>query len=301
MRGKINTILRKTFALIISVVMSVPTGVFAAESRGQTYDQNSSVMGLAQKSSPETKLSEEDTSQIEKDLKNYKVTTTARLDENLEKIIYQIKLAKKDPNKNESENKKEDKDQKDISINLGLNPNSSINGIRLLSAKENFQKPIDIQTETQDIDQNDPIKSLTITTKDYDEIIMDFEADVRKLTDKRTYDLLVSLKEDEEVESFTYGLKAEKTLELEEDREIEKISLSVNEEAHNNIRGEYISEGLIKFLQTKDSILWTDFIANHDKEKSLITYDFILDKNQESKDSTIDIDYFENTGKEALK
>nr|WP_072536963.1 SpaA isopeptide-forming pilin-related protein [Anaerococcus mediterraneensis] len=294
MRGKINTILRKTFALIISVVMSVPTGVFAAENQGKVYDKNTSVMGLAENKAPDTEIGAQDKSQIEKDLDNYKVTMTARLDQSLEKIHYQIRLSKKEIKAQDE--KEREKDHKDISINLGLNPNSSINAIRLLSAKENFTNPTDIQTETKDIDQNDPIKSLTITTKDYDEIIMDFEADVRKMMDKRTYDLLVSLKEDEKIDSFTYGLKAEKTIEVQDDRQVEKIDLLADQEAHNNIKGEYISEGFIKFLQTKDSILWTDFIANHDKEKSLITYDFNLDQNQDSKDSTVDIDYFENTG-----
>ncbi len=41
MKGKINIIARKTFALLIATTMSFPTGVLASEDQVKVYDQGS--------------------------------------------------------------------------------------------------------------------------------------------------------------------------------------------------------------------------------------------------------------------
>lgn len=48
MKARLSLLTRKVFALIIATSMSIPTNVFASEPEPQNYDEDTSIMGLAQ-------------------------------------------------------------------------------------------------------------------------------------------------------------------------------------------------------------------------------------------------------------
>ena len=283
MKGKIRILARKTFALIVATAMSFPTGIRAAETHVRTYEQSSSIMGLREGSQKEQGIPKpvDNTQIIETEA--YIIEIKAKLDETLEKIKYQLSLTKKAPKQGTS----------NLNLTLTPNPNSNIKGLKVLSAKakiENKVTDIDIKsTETKTA-----IPSLCLESKGYDEISLEFVGDVRKAKDARTYDIAIGLDDGDEKKVFTYNLIANKTIENTGDKESEAFSLAINEKA-NNLRGEIISNDLLSLFQSKDTLEWTDFLVNTDKEIKKVSYEFNLDKLQETKDSTIDVDYYENT------
>ena len=268
MKGKIRILARKTFALIVATAMSFPTGIRAAETHVRTYEQSSSIMGLREGSQKEQGIPKpvDNTQIIETEA--YIIEIKAKLDETLEKIKYQLSLTKKAPKQGTS----------NLNLTLTPNPNSNIKGLKVLSAKakiENKVTDIDIKsTETKTA-----IPSLCLESKGYDEISLEFVGDVRKAKDARTYDIAIGLDDGDEKKVFTYNLIANKTIENTGDKESEAFSLAINEKA-NNLRGEIISNDLLSLFQSKDTLEWTDFLVNTDKEIKKVSYEFNLDKLQ---------------------
>lgn len=124
MKGKINILARKTFALIIATAMSMPTGVMAAGEEVKTYDDTSSIMTLNQKIDEKKNLerSVDNSKNLETD--SYKLDLRAKLEESLDKITYQVKITNKSPENGD----------RDLNLRLTPNPNSNIKDLRLLKA-----------------------------------------------------------------------------------------------------------------------------------------------------------------------
>ena len=282
MKGKISIFARKTFALVIAMSMSFPTGVIAAGEETKTYDQATSIMGLNEKPNEERHQAQQTDNKDKLETDAYIMQARASLDQELEKISYQVNIS----------NKNKDTSDKDLSLKFSPNPNSNITDIRVKSAKakiENKLADIDIKERSN----KGEISSLIVDTKAYDEIIMEVEANVRKAKDARTYDMLIGLDDGENKADLNYRLITNKGTVNEEDKET--ISLDLNKDPSQNLRGEIKSGEFLSFLQSTDTIVWTDYLVNSKNESEKISYDLKLDDKQDTKNTKINLDYFENT------
>ena len=290
MKGKVRIFARKAFALLIATAMSMPTAALAAENEIKIYDQNSSVMGLADntENQKETKLLGDNSAQKETD--SYKIDMRARFDA-LDKIIYEVKISKK---LRDDQNSGEVKAAQDINLNFTPNPNSSIKNLKLLSAKAispQGTKEIVFEENTNKSD----LEGLKLKGAIEDEIVLEIAADVRQAEKSRTYDMDISLFVGEDKANISYNLIANKEIIKEEDKEIEKISLDLNDKESDNLKGEIESSDIFGLLSKKETISWTNYLANADKDAKEVSYEFNLDDNQDTTDTKINIDYYENT------
>ena len=288
MKGKINILARKTFAIIIATAMSIPTGMMARADEAKVYEQGSSVMNVMENPEDKKELAktQDNTKEVENEL--YKIETKAKLDEGLEKIIYEIKVSKK-ANQNEETN-----DPSNLNLKFTPNPNSNIKGLKVLSAKANSDSGL-IDTEVKEKEIARDLDSLLVEAKAYDEIIMEVEADIRQAKENRAYDLYIGLDDGENKLDSTYNLIVNKKILTENEEEKEVLSLDLNQKESDNLKGEILPSDLLSFLQPKDTILWTDYLANFDEEMKKVSYDIKLDDKQETTDTKISIDYYENT------
>ena len=288
MKGKINILARKTFAIIIATAMSIPTGMMARADEAKVYEQGSSVMNVMENPEDNNELAKtpDNTKEIENE--HYKIETKAKLDESLEKIIYEIKVSKK-VKQNEETN-----DSSNLNLKFTPNPNSNIKGLKVLSVKANSDSGLR-DTVVKDKENAGDLNSLLVEAKANDEIIMEVEADVRQAKENRTYDIFIGLDDGENKLDSTYNLIVNKKILTENEEEKEVLSLDLNQKESDNLKGEIEPSDLLSFLQPKDTILWTDYLANFDEEMKKVSYDIKLDDKQETTDTKISIDYYENT------
>lgn len=281
MKGKMSLLTRKIFASIVAISMSIPPTAFASAPEPVVYDANSSIMGLAPKKEDQAKVENTDQTKIEKDLGDYSLEITSTLDETLTKIDYTIKAKRKNQAKNEKTDQVSDKN---LSLTIAKTPTSNIKNIKLISASVDTEEAPDLK---------DDLKSLTLTSKANDEIIYKLRADVRKAKDGRSYELIMGLKEDA-ANIFAYTLKAETGITLVDNEEVQTIQLSHKDEKLSKAKGDYKKEGILGGLfASHDTITWTDYIVNEEENNKEITYDFDLDQNQETANSQIGLDYYE--------
>ncbi|MEQ0489120.1 SpaA isopeptide-forming pilin-related protein [Anaerococcus murdochii] len=281
MKGKMSLLTRKIFASIVAISMSIPPTAFASAPEPVVYDANSSIMGLAPKKEDQAKVENTDQTKIEKDLGDYSLEITSTLDESLTKIDYTIKAKRKNQAKNENPNQVSDKN---LSLTIAKTPTSNIKDIKLISASVDTEEAPEIKGD---------LNSLTLTSKANDEIIYKLRADVRKAKDGRSYELIMGLKEDA-ANIFSYTLKAETGIRLVDNEEVQTIELINKDEKLSKAKGEYKKEGILGGLfASHDTITWTDYIVNEEENNKEITYDFDLDQNQETANSQIGLDYYE--------
>lgn len=286
MKGKMSLLTRKIFASIVAISMSIPPTAFANAPEPVVYDANSSIMGLAPKKEDQSKVENTDQTKIEKDLGDYSLEITSKLDESLTKIDYTIKAKRKNQAKNENPDQVSDRN---LSLTIAKTPTSNINKIKLVSASTD--------TETNDPDFKEDFESLVIKSKASDEIIYKLRADVNKAKDQRPYDLIIGLKEaDKEAGVFTYNLKAQTGATIVDNQTVEIIQLVNQEEKSTKAKGDYKKEGILGGLfASHDTITWTDYIVNEEEDNKEITYNFDLDQNQEATNSQIGLDYYEQS------
>ena len=290
MKSRLKTITKKAFALIMATAMSMPTAALAAEEPIKVYDQNTSVMGLAENSDEKKEVRLSGDNSVQKETDSYKMDMRASFD-GLDKIIYEVKISKKTKS---VENNGEVDAIEDLGLNFTPNPNSSIKEIKLLSAKAlspQGTKEITFEENTNKAD----LDSLKLKGAIEDEIVLEIAADIRQAEDSRTYDMVVSLFSDKDLATFSYNLIAGKEIIKEDDKEIEKISLNLDDKERDNLKGVFEGSEMFGLLSSKANISWTDYLPNETSEKKEISYEFKLDDKQETKDSKINIDYYENT------
>ena len=281
MKGKMSLLTRKIFASIVAISMSIPPTAFASAPEPVVYDANSSIMGLAPKKEDQAKVENTDQTKIEKDLGDYSLEITSTLDESLTKIDYTIKAKRKNQAKNENPNQVSDKN---LSLTIAKTPTSNIKDIKLISASVETEEVPEIKGD---------LNSLTLKSKANDEIIYKLRADVRKVKDGRSYELIMGLKDDA-ANIFAYTLKAETGIRLVDNEEVQIIELIHNDEKLSKAKGDYKKEGILGGLfASHDTITWTDYIVNEEDDNKEITYDFDLDQNQETANSQIGLDYYE--------
>lgn len=281
MKGKMSLLTRKIFASIVAISMSIPPTAFANAPEPVVYDANSSIMGLAPKKEDQAKVENTDQTKIEKDLGDYSLEITSTLDESLTKIDYTIKAKRKNQAKNENPNQVSDEN---LSLTIAKTPTSNIKDIKLISASVDTEEAPEIKGD---------LNSLTLKSKANDEIIYKLRADVRKAKDGRSYELIMGLKEDA-ANIFAYTLKAETGIRLVDNEEVQTIELIHKDEKLSKAKGDYKKEGILGGLfASHDTITWTDYIVNEEENNKEITYDFDLDQNQETANSQIGLDYYE--------
>lgn len=281
MKGKMSLLTRKIFASIVAISMSIPPTAFANAPEPVVYDANSSIMGLAPKKEDQAKVENTDQTKIEKDLGDYSLEITSTLDESLTKIDYTIKAKRKNQAKNENPNQVSDEN---LSLTIAKTPTSNIKDIKLISASVDTEEAPEIKGD---------LNSLTLKSKANDEIIYKLRADVRKAKDGRSYELIMGLKDDA-ANIFAYTLKAETGIRLVDNEEVQTIELIHKDEKLSKAKGDYKKEGILGGLfASHDTITWTDYIVNVEENNKEITYDFDLDQNQETANSQIGLDYYE--------
>lgn len=281
MKGKMSLLTRKIFASIVAISMSIPPTAFANAPEPVVYDANSSIMGLATKKEDQAKVENTDQTKIEKDLGDYSLEITSKLDESLTKIDYTIKAKRKNQAKNENPDQVSDRN---LSLTIAKTPTSNIKDIKLISASVDTEEAPEIKGD---------LNSLTLKSKANDEIIYKLRADVRKAKDGRSYELIMGLKDDA-ANIFAYTLKAETGIRLVDNEEVQTIELNHKDEKLSKAKGEYKKEGILGGLfASHDTITWTDYIVNEEENNKEITYDFDLDQNQETANSQIGLDYYE--------
>lgn len=92
---------------------------------------------------------------------------------------------------------------------------------------------------------------------------------------------------------LSYYLKAKTTKEVIDQEEAEVIALELDGEEKSSAIGEYKKEGILGgIFASYDSITWTDYIVNEENENKEFTYDFVLDQNQNTENSQINLDYY---------
>ncbi|WP_311491754.1 SpaA isopeptide-forming pilin-related protein [uncultured Anaerococcus sp.] len=283
MKGKISLLTRKVFATIVALAMSIPPSAFASTSEVRLYNQDSSVMGLQKIKEDPTKVENTDETKLTKDLDDYQVEITSKLDESLTKIDYTIKVKRKEKLAQDSEAK--------LSLSLTKTPNSNINDLKLVSASTD--------TEKNEPDFKKELEALVLTSKASNEIIYKLSADVNKAKDQRAYDLILGLKEnDKKANVFAYSLKTEKGVTIEDNKTVDLVKIVNKEEKITKARGEFKKEGIFGGLfASHDTITWTDYLLNGEKDNKEFTYDLNLDSNQETTDTKIALDYYELTDK----
>lgn len=284
MKGKISLLTRKIFALIVAISMSIPPTAFANAPEPVVYDANSSIMGLAPTREEETKVENTDQSKVTKDIGDYSLEITSKLDQSLTKIDYTIKAKRKDQSKNENLDQAGDKN---LSLTIAKTPTSNIKDIKLISASAEIEETPEIK---------DDLKSLILTSKANDEIIYNLSADVNKATDGRSYELIIGLKDNNKANVFAYSLKTETGIRLVDNEEVQTIELIHKDEKLSKAKGDYKKEGILGGLfASYDTITWTDYLVNDQEDNKELTYDFNLDQNQISENSQIAVDYYDQS------
>ncbi|MFO3667965.1 SpaA isopeptide-forming pilin-related protein [Anaerococcus kampingiae] len=277
MKVRLSLLTRKVFALIIATSMSIPTNVFASEPEPQNYEEDSSIMGLAQNETTEdVKAAEIDSTKLVES-KDYLIDMKATLDESLTKIDYEIRLKRKNP--------LAEGEDKDLSLSLVAMPN--INSLRLVSASAiDANKENDLAVETSD----DELNSLILKNKAHDEIIYKISADIREAKDGRNYDLAIGLADDND-EVLTYKLIAKE--EDLDDGENTTKTIKLEQSDANNLTATYKEEGILGGIFAKyDQIEWTDFLANDTDDVKELDYKLNPDQNQITDETKIRLDYY---------
>lgn len=95
---------------------------------------------------------------------------------------------------------------------------------------------------------------------------MEVVADIRDAKEARDYDLYTGLDDGEKRINLAYNLIINKEIIREGESEKEILSLDRNDKETGHIKGEIVETDLLNFLQTKDTVKWTDYIENFDKE-----------------------------------
>lgn len=258
--------------------MSIPPTAFASNDDIRVYDASSSVMGLAEdeKVNDIDQVRQEESTGDILDLGSYTLDTKANLDQSLTKINYTLTLRAKeevDPNK-------------EISLNLSTGEPSSIKNLKLTGAST------DVTEERTD---ENGLTNLNLKSKSADEIVYDLEADIRQAKDKRTYNLILGLIDGENVSIKDLSLIAKEETSFIDEKEVTSLGLEKIENSQIKAQGTYKEGGLLEgLIGNKDTIIWTDYILN-DRENEEFDYEFNLDKNQDTQNSKIALDYYELT------
>ena len=310
----------KLFSLIIAITMSIPTNVFASsgtkrpkemptiirladsgggedtyiedtsqdtyiEDRGEVYSEEIIESAPAETTEVIEEAPQEEASTIaEEDASNYILSQKARLNDNHDGIIYDIKLAKKEKSYHDPNNK--------LSLSLMLNPNQALKDIKLTKVA------IDGKEEKREDKSNkiDELHTLNLTTPTFEnEITYTVEASIDKkaIDTNKLYSMDLSL----DIGQFNLILQriSYKFVEYEKEDKSKELKLTHIKEAEDALR----SISYKKDDGDVDKVIYTDYIISKDKgdeesrvnEKNKINYAINLE-NLKKEDTEISLDYY---------
>ena len=227
---------------------------------------------------------EEASTIAEEDSRNYILSQKARLNDNHDGIIYDIKLAKKEKTYHNPNNK--------LSLSLMLNPNQALKDIKLTKVA------IDGKEEKREDKSNkiDELHTLNLTTPTFEnEITYTVEASIDKkaIDTNKLYSMDLSL----DIGQFNLILQriSYKFVEYEKEDKTKELKLTHIKEAEDALR----SISYKKDDGDVDKVIYTDYIISKDKgdeesranEKSKINYGINLE-NLKKEDTEISLDYY---------
>ncbi|WP_105301708.1 SpaA isopeptide-forming pilin-related protein [Anaerococcus marasmi] len=310
----------KLFSLIIAITMSIPTNVFASsgtkrpkemptmirladsgegedtyvedstedtyiEDEGEAYSEDIEQTQPAETTEVIEEAPQEEASTIaEEDASNYVLSQKARLNDNHDGIIYDIKLKKKEKSYHDPNNK--------LSLSLMLNPNQALKDIKLTKVA------IDGKEEKREDKSNkvDDLQTLNLSTPTFEkEITYTVEASIDKkaIDTNKLYSMDLSL----DIGQFNLVLQriSCKFVEYEKEDKSKELKLTHIKEAEDAIR----SISYKKDDGDVDKVIYTDYIISKDKgdeesranEKNKINYAINLE-NLKKEDTEISLDYY---------
>ena len=310
----------KLFSLILAITMSIPTNVFASSGTkrpkemptvirladsgggGDTYIEDTTEDTYIEdgeefytedtvESTPQetTEVIEEAPQEeaytiAEEDARNYILSQKARLNDNHDGIIYDIKVAKKEKSYHDP--------AKNLSLSLMLNPNQALKDIKLTKVV------IDGKEEKRDDKSNklDELQTLNLTTPTFEnEITYTVEASIDKkaIDANKLYSMDLSL----DIGQFNLDLQriSYKFVEYEKEDKTKELKLTHIKEAEDALR----SISYKKDDGDVDKVIYTDYIISKDKgdeesrvnEKNKIQYGLNLE-NLKKEDTEISLDYY---------
>ncbi|WP_308655252.1 Ig-like domain-containing protein [uncultured Anaerococcus sp.] len=310
----------KLFSLILAITMSIPTNVFASSGTkrpkemptvirladsgggGDTYIEDTTEDTYIEdgeefytentvESTPQetTEVIEEAPQEeaytiAEEDARNYILSQKARLNDNHDGIIYDIKVAKKEKSYHDP--------AKNLSLSLMLNPNQALKDIKLTKVV------IDGKEEKRDDKSNkvDNLQTLNLTTTTFEnEITYTVEASIDKkaIDANKLYSMDLSL----DIGQFNLDLQriSYKFVEYEKEDKTKELKLTHIKEAEDALR----SISYKKDDGDVDKVIYTDYIISKDKgdeesrvnEKNKIQYGLNLE-NLKKEDTEISLDYY---------
>ena len=310
----------KLFSLILAITMSIPTNVFAssgtkkpkemptvirlADSGGgeDTYIEDTTedtyieegekvYSEYIEETNPaetaefiEEAPQEEALTIAEEDSRNYILSQKARLNDNHDGIIYDIKVAKKEKSYHDPNNK--------LSLSLMLNQNQDLKDIKLTKVV------IDGKEEKRDDKSNKQgdIQSLNLISPSFEkEITYTVEASIDKkaIDTNKLYSMDLSL----DIGQFNLILQriSYKFVEYEKEDKTKELKLTHIKEAEDALS----SISYKKDDGDVDKVIYTDYIISKDKgdeesranEKNKINYAINLE-NLKNEDTEISLDYY---------
>ncbi|WP_306484722.1 hypothetical protein, partial [Anaerococcus sp.] len=310
----------KLFSLILAITMSIPTNVFASSGTkrpkemptvirladsgggGDTYIEDTTedtyiedgeefytedtVESTPQETTEviEEAPQEEASTIAEEDARNYILSQKARLNDNHDGIIYDIKVAKKEKSYHDP--------AKNLSLSLMLNPNQALKDIKLTKVV------IDGKEEKRDDKSNkvDNLQTLNLTTTTFEnEITYTVEASIDKkaIDANKLYSMDLSL----DIGQFNLDLQriSYKFVEYEKEDKTKELKLTHIKEAEDALR----SISYKKDDGDVDKVIYTDYIISKDKgdeesrvnEKNKTSYGLSLE-NLKKEDTEISLDYY---------
>ena len=220
----------------------------------------------------------------EEDARKYILSQKARLNDNHDGIIYDIKVAKKEKSYHDP--------AKNLSLSLMLNPNQALKDIKLTKVV------IDGKEEKRDDKSNklDELQTLNLTTPTFEnEITYTVEASIDKkaIDANKLYSMDLSL----DIGQFNLDLQriSYKFVEYEKEDKTKELKLTHIKEAEDALR----SISYKKDDGDVDKVIYTDYIISKDKgdeesrvnEKNKIQYGLNLE-NLKKEDTEISLDYY---------
>ena len=317
MKGKLNKYLVKLLSLALAFILVFPTEIFAMtldDSKANAYKPSESVMGLAsnlgsatdqkkEKDDDKRNLIKSDLSQEETD--TYIIEKSAVLSKITGQIDYKIVLKAKNPNESTQGNQ---------IASFAITENTDLKDLKLEKVEaqdtEGTEKDIKYTQSAPNVfSSNDAMSTLGISSAKVENAIAYYLS--AKLTDDALADientmpniaLEISIADEKtSIYQGRYALDLVKNTENDivinqnGDIENQENKLEEIENPHHLYSGSYVPKKDEIFSKTPAKILWTDYIRDTDDKE--FSYDIKLDKNQDTRDTQIKIDFYEASEK----
>jgi len=294
-KNHIREFMVKLLALSLAILMAFPSNVFASMQRQSNYNQASSVMGDAKSERSDTNILKSEVTTDE--TTDYIVEKSATLSKSTGQIAYRIAVKSKSS---------VDQVEKLMST-FAVADNTDLKDLKVdkVRALDENNSEVEIDYENKDsnesLDSDKSIDSLSITTEDSNVGLVYYlsgQLDQEKLESleedfpKLALDMVLTRNDNPIYESrYSLETQAKESEELLANEDIglddfDNISL---------VKGLYKDKDKKVSANSQATITWSDYILSSDAKS--FTYDFNLDRSQNTDKSKIKIDFYQATNK----